>query len=122
MSLSEIMDDLANQQMQIQLASQGTQLRARPAIQNRLRYPTRPAQTGYDAAHGGDLNVACRVSDEVDVAAVELATDRNPPGIDRNPRRLIFERIETVSLEKTFESPASGRTLFTNQANHGAGG
>jgi hypothetical protein len=78
MDLSEIMDHLANQQMQIQLASQGTQLGARPAIQNGLRYPLRPAQTGYDPAHGGDLDVACRVSHQVHITAGQPATNGNP--------------------------------------------
>jgi len=67
--LSEIVDDLANQQMQIQLAPQGTQSAAWPAIQNGFRNTTRPPKTGYDTAHCGDLDVPCRISHQVHITA-----------------------------------------------------
>src|SRR5580658_1963367 len=78
-SLLEIMKRAPEQQMQIELAAQGSQFPARSAVQDRVCNSNRSAKPGDDAAHGGHLYLACCVADQIDETLADLALHRNPP-------------------------------------------
>ena len=120
--LGETVNQLADQQVGIQLAPQRAQLAAGAAVQDGLRHAHGPAEAGDDSAHRRDLDVAGSVSHQIDIAARQLAADGNPPGIDGDPGPLESSGLKVMPFQETFQNRPRLRSVFADQTHHALGG
>ena len=101
--LGETVNQLADQQVGIQLQAQGPQLAAGTAIQNGLRDSQCPAEARDNSPQRRDLDMAGRVSHQIDITARQLAADGNPPGIDGNSGPLESSGFKVMPFQEAFQ-------------------
>ena len=70
LGLGKPVHDLADEQVEVQLAPQYAQRAAPSAIQNGLGHAQDPPETADDSAHRRYFDVARRVSDQVHIASL----------------------------------------------------
>src|SRR3990172_4785505 len=102
--LAETVQRAANQQMHIELAAQGPQLGTGAIAQNGFTDAEGAAETGDDAADGGDLDLAGGVADKKDAPTAEFSLDRRPAEVCRNARTLIAERAKVFLLPEAIQA------------------
>src|SRR5712691_9370488 len=86
--LPEAVERLADQQVQVEFATQRAQFAAVPAVQDGLGNAERSTEAGHNSTHGCDLNLAGRITHQVNLPRADLPLDRDPPGVYRDARGL----------------------------------
>src|SRR2546425_10773476 len=86
--LLEAVEGSADQQVQIEFAAQRAQFAAVPVVQDGLGNAERSTETGHNSTHGCDLNLAGRITHQVNLPCADLPLGRDPPGVYRDARAL----------------------------------
>src|SRR5207245_8055908 len=74
--LLEAVEGSADQQVQIEFAAQRAQFAAVPAVQDGLGNAKRSTETGHNSTHGCDLNLAGRLTPQVNLPCADLPLGR----------------------------------------------
>src|SRR2546425_8522241 len=82
--LLEGVEGFGDQQVQVEFAAQRAQFAAVPAVQDGLGNAERSTETGHYSTHGCDLNLAGRITHQVNLPCADQPLGRDPPGVYRD--------------------------------------
>src|SRR5580704_4496043 len=113
--LLELMNRLANEQVQIEFAAQRTQLAAFPAIHDRFRDSDRAAKSGDDSAHRRNFHLPGGIAHQEHASRTNAPLDRSPPVVHRDSRALVTKRREPALLHEALEAAAGFLAVLADQ-------
>src|SRR3979409_1992939 len=99
------MEGAANQPVRPEFFTQCAKLLALAILQQGLRHAERASKSRDDSSHGRDLHLRRGVTYQINFSIPDLPAHRHPLTIDGDARALPFERLQTLFLEESFETP-----------------
>src|SRR5882762_545668 len=110
------MERAANQPVRTEFLAQSSKLPALAILQQGLCHAERASKSRDDASHGRDLHLSGGIPYQINFSIRDLPAHRHPLSIDWNARTLPFERLQTLLLEESYETPFGMDASFSNHA------
>src|SRR5579864_3638927 len=109
------MNRLANEQVEIKLATQRTQFAALSAIHNGFADADGAAKSGDDSTDRRNFHLPGRIAHQKHASRSHAPFDRSPPVVHRNSRALVTKRREPALLHEALEAPAGFLAVLADQ-------
>src|SRR5260370_19851152 len=119
-SLLKMVHRSPQQPVRAEFPPQRQQFAPATLAQNGLRHGLRSPEAGDDAAYRGYFHLPGGVPHQVHVSLSNLALNRHPPPVHRNPRALPFQRFHTFLFQERCQAPRGLASVLANNAQSSA--